>query len=231
MPNADMSIATPASPQVTDLQMASPATCDVAPTLVKQLGKNWAVVGQSYATLRGITQSFTYPKGQESSLGGGISYSGEPGSFQVNGTWSQSSTSMQGFPSFHESNDWYRTEFKIGKFLRYCPALGILKKIFTVHVIGWAGGDSVLHPKQPPRTPKANCVQELAGSRWITNSTAAVEWSKGLTIPVIAFEGSAQTGYDTSAQVSFKYQVTGSLCGTHDAPGGDPRQLVAKHLQ
>lgn len=226
--NADMGVTRIMSPEVVNLQTSAPGTpCYTVPTLIRNLGKNWAIVGQSYSTLRRVTQSFSYTRGQESSLGVGVSYSGKAGSFYADGTWSQSSSATQAFPSYHKSNDWYRTEFKIGKFLRWCPALHIAKNV-SVRVIGWAGGDNVRHPRQPPRVPQKNCVPEIKNSKWYSNNTAAVAWSKGLTIPAVSFDASAQTGYDRSAQVEFVFHQSGSLCGTHDVPGGDPRQIVAR---
>jgi hypothetical protein len=227
MPNTDMNGVTAASPEVANLRPAGRHVCDPVPSLVKRLGNNWAIVGQSYATFRRVTHTFTYTEDQESSLGVGDSPTGKVGSFTVNGTWSQASTGTQAFPSFHKSNVWYRTEFKIGKFLRYCPALHIPKN-YSVRVIGWAGGSSMLHPRVPPATTAGNCVNEASGARFSKDTSSAVTWSKGLTIAVVGFDASAHTGYDKRGKVDFHFGIRSRLCGTNDVPGGNPRQLVAR---
>jgi hypothetical protein len=52
-------------------------------------------------------------------------------------------------------------------------------------------------------------------------------WSLGFSIPAVDFNGSAQTGYDTSAEVDFVFNANRQICGTNDIPAS-AGQFVAK---
>jgi len=64
---------------------------------------------------------FKYTSGQNSSLGIGISGSGDFGTFKATGTNSVSASSTQTFPSFTSPGKyWFRTAFKIAHYRKDC---------------------------------------------------------------------------------------------------------------
>lgn len=66
----------------------------------KQLGKHFAVVGETYVPTSHATQQFTYERGQSSSLGWGLSAGVKGVSWSQSGTYSRSSTFKEPFPTF-----------------------------------------------------------------------------------------------------------------------------------
>jgi hypothetical protein len=205
---------------------------------VKNLGIEPAIVGQAYiaSNYKHVTDSFTYTAGQSSSLGVGISPSGKKGTFTADGTESTSSTKNQGFPTQGPGNTLYLTFFKVAVYHDVCGttgkvtqhgAAGASHQRYIVRSNGWAGGDKIEHPRSAPTAN--HCVPEAAGGSFQTSNERAVTWSAGFSIPILGFNAQAQTGYDTSAQISLVFGATGSLCGTNDYPGG-AAQVVAKKL-
>lgn len=73
------------------------------------------------------------------------------------------------------------------------------------------------------------CASQVAGATITKQSTAALTWSNGLNIDYyLGIDLSTQTGYTSTAKLTFKFNAARRLCGTHDSPGGTPRRLVAK---
>lgn len=207
-------------------------------TEVKNLGAQPSIVGQAYiaSNYKHVTDSFTYSRGQSSSLGVGISPSGKKGTFTASGTVSTSSTANQGFPTEGPGNTLFLTFFKAGVYHDVCGTTGKVKpdgasgeshQRYVVRSTEWASGDKIDHPVSAPSANQ--CVPELAGGSFQTSNERAVTWSAGFSIPPLGFNGQAQTGYDTSAQLSFVFGSTGELCGTNDIPPG-AAQVVAKKL-
>ena len=98
---------------------------------------------------------------------------------------------------------------------------------YKVQSVGWAGGGIWKFPKSAPAA--THCVVEKHGEGFHTDNETAVTWSAGLNIPQVGFSASAQTGYDHSARVSFRFKgrETVQLCGTNTFPPG-AGQVVAK---
>lgn len=188
------------------------------------------------ASTKHVTDSFTYSRGQSSSLGVGFSPTGKQGTFTADGTVSTSSTASQGFPAEGPGNTLFMTYFKAGVYHDGCgtpgkgkpdrPGAGSQQR-WRVLSNGWAGGDKIEHPRITPAAD--HCVPEVAGSTFQTSNERAVTWSGGFSIPILGFNGQAQTGYDTSAQLSFVFGADGNLCGTNDDPPV-AAQVVAEKL-
>lgn len=191
---------------------------------IKQIGPDWAVVGQGYVTRSRIRQNFAYSAGQNSSLGIGLSQSGRAGTFTLDGTREQSADQTQGFPGRGKGNDWYRTKFRVAKYGTDCTGVGFVS--YLVRSNGYAGGDSILHPRKPPTARR--CEQELRGSTVSTHREKAVTWSAGFTIPTVNFNTSAETGYDSSAQLTYHWSRFGYECGSNNEQPGEAPQIVAK---
>ncbi len=103
---------------------------------------------------------------------------------------------------------------------------------------GWFGpSGQIQHPKSSPATPGKFCGQEPKNGTAMTSNGVAVQWSKGFDIGVsnkvknvtlkASFSSTAQTGYDSNAQMIFTFGHAGWICGTnHDT--GTAAQLVMR---
>jgi hypothetical protein len=197
----------------------------------RQAPASYAIVGQAYILdpATHVKVGFTYSAGQESSLGIGVSASGGFGTFKADGTNSVSSSSTQGFPSYGVGKEWFRTYFKIAHYRKDCSwGMPIQHHYrYMVKSNAWKGGANILHPSTAPRAPNYNCIPEPNGSKWSTHEETAVNWSRGLTVTAVGFDGNAHTGYDHSAVITFKFHANRYVCGTNNAPP-IAKQLVAK---
>jgi hypothetical protein len=222
-----LSAAGPARPATVNLR-ANPDFCGNW-IFDKQFRAAWAIVGQSYITRRAthVKQRFTYHSGQSSSLGIGLSATGAAGSFSAAGTVSQSASTTSTFPTYKTGvKAWYRTKFRVAQYYEICVIGGNDSKNWLVRSNGYAGGENVRHPRSAPTAH--NCAPYPRGSKFATDREKAVTWSAGLSIPVVGFNGSAQTGYDHSAQVLYTFGANRHACGTGGLPPGSSRQVVAE---
>lgn len=220
-------------------------------TFLRQLDKAWAIVGQGYVKrakgTKGDWTDFTYKQGQSSTLGIGATASAYDTGYSVTGSNKVWSTADQTFPR-QGQNAWFRTMFRVALYRRLCIQDGGTRRhqkgkcpkkykgadvnycMWMVLSDGWAGGDSIQHPKHAPSTPSSYCVPETAGSTFSKDHGVAVTWSKGFSIAAatgISFNGKSQTGYDVDGHIEFNFTTTGWLCGTnHDPPAA--AQMVAR---
>jgi hypothetical protein len=179
-------------------------------------------VGQSYATVNGITQSFDYGAGQSSSLGIGQSFNNPNGGFSGSGTAGVNTNKNQGFPtSTRKSFNRYQTNFLVDEIKTACPT----GTIYDLLPFKWAGGAAVAHPASAPRVSGSNCVPEPNGASWSESRSSATTFGIGWN--TFGFNGSAQTGYSNTASIHISFHTNGRLCGTNDVPGGSPGILVA----
>jgi hypothetical protein len=192
---------------------------------VKQLKPAWTQVGQGYVLTSGISQQFTYDSGQSSSLGVGLSESGDAGSFHADGTRSESSGQSQNFRKHFKGYDWYESEFRVAKDALDCEGQGTVEH--RVRSNGYFGGARDAHPKKRPKYQQ--CAREAGGTTVKTHKEKAVTWSFGFHVDAVDFDGSAQTGYDTSAQIVYKFGRRGGYeCGTNNAVPAKAPQLIIR---
>jgi hypothetical protein len=92
---------------------------------------------------------------------------------------------------------------------------------------GWFGGENVVHPANAPSATQ--CAPYLSGGQFQTSDARAVTWSAGFAVTAIGLNAQAQTGYDTTAQITYSYGENGVACGTNDGPY-QAAQVVAKKL-
>jgi hypothetical protein len=172
------------------------------------------------------TQQFSYSQGQSSSIGVGWSSSGQVGSFDAGGTFSWSNSLGEIWPTYGPNRSvWYQTEFNFGEFSCFIPAAA--HTFYVDHVNGFAGGADIKTPTSIPITPAKYCVHQQSGSTAKSNNSAAVTWSGSLGIGTgLRFSASVQTGFDSSAQVAYRFSAGRHLCGWKGDPGGNPQQLV-----
>jgi hypothetical protein len=194
-------------------------------TFIKKLGSAPGNVMQSYSTISGVTQTFTYGEGQSSSFGVGYSVSGNAGTFSAVGTASVSTDGVQGFaPQRGRSYNHFETYFEIGKYKSFnsCPQLDR----YVAKPYQWNAGTRYVHPRSAPSA--RYCTPEHPGDSFTKSTTAAATFSVGYTAPVVNFSGTAQTGYSQTASIKFNYSRTGHLCGTANTPPNNPGVLVAR---
>jgi hypothetical protein len=198
------------------------------PQFKKNEGSHAATVMQSYSTIRGVTQSFSYGNGQSSSLGVGVSQSGAAGSFTASGTVSQSTDATQAFnPQHGRSFNHFQTYFEWGKYYigNSCPQLDG----YETMVYQWNAGTHYVHPRGAPRA--TFCTPEHRGDKFTQSNTKATTLSAGFTVTPLKFTGSAQTGYSATASIEFEYTHhaprNDKLCGEKNTPPNKPGVLVA----
>jgi hypothetical protein len=93
-------------------------------------------------------------------------------------------------------------------------------------VVG-SGGARIEKPTSVPKTPSRFCVSQMSGSTPTSNNSTAVTWTRSLGVHAgLDFHASVETGYDSSAEITYSFTRTGSLCGWKGNPGGVPKQLV-----
>jgi hypothetical protein len=98
-----------------------------------------------------------------------------------------------------------------------------------IHTDGYVGGASTSTPPGVPFTPKKYCAFQQKGTHPVSKNSSSVTFVKNLGIVTgdgLEFQASIQTGFDSSAQLTYKYLYNGTLCGQKSVPGGHPRQLV-----
>ena len=208
-----------------------------APTKYQNsLGKQWATVGATFSTIRRVTQRFTYEAGQSSTLGIGVSTTDKAGSFHADHTDTVTRHLGDPFPAERGVSGWhYRTEFIYHQFSQQCIVKkGTPNKVRTYHyvrAVKYAGGAKSVGKQRSFRPTVAHCVYYQAGNAPYQDTSAATTFSAGVSLPVIEFGASAQTGYDHDARVEFDFGRGGYLCGQKDVPGGSPGLLEASRTQ
>jgi hypothetical protein len=96
----------------------------------------------------------------------------------------------------------------------------------TQHVNGYVGGAHIEKPTSVPKTPQRFCTPYIPGVAPTSNNSSAVTWTRSLGINAgLNFHASVETGFDSSAVITYQFSRTRLLCGWKDYPGGDPKQL------
>jgi len=229
-------------PQVANLRL-SPAAPDnpcgsaVSGSLVfkRNLGGKNVVVGATYSKSSGVNTGFTYHRSQNSSLGVGLSGSSSYADFHESGTYGISSGQREPFRTYRGIASHYRvTQFRYGLFRWFCsgPHGGGGWANWQTQPIDFAGGTS--EPNANPNFRAVFCKHYVFDTGITLDTTAAYTFSGGVSIKdAISINLSAQTGYDSGAEVS--YYVTARsgrwLCGKNNNPGGSnpPARLIVAH--
>jgi hypothetical protein len=230
--NAGNAYMTGSDPVVNIAAKPQPFACLGFWVYYASLGKHWATIGETYVPTSHATQRFSYSHGQFSTLGVGTSGSGGYGSFAVDGSFSWSKTGSSGsggsFPYYGAyQNVWYRTQFHWGEY--ECNHIGILGG-FKQQVNGYFGGAHIENPKTAPSTKMKNCGSYVPGFAFHSNNSTAVTWRRSFGIHAgLGFLASVVTGYNGSAQVTYKLSRERYVCGQYGGPEGpNPRQLVVR---
>jgi hypothetical protein len=182
---------------------------------------------------------------QDSALGAGISGYGFDAGYTSAGSHASTATNAEGYAPEHGNTWFrtmfktgqfrgvcYGLPHQRVPHLRQhgqCPKKHgvsfVHKCLWMIHSRGWFGGQSTLHPKKAPRTPGRFCAFHGAGDHVDGDHGSAVQWSHGFELGAAldikgaslkaSFNGSAHTGYDANAVMSFRFRHKGYLCGTN----------------
>jgi hypothetical protein len=223
------------STTTTDPAAATPGTPDITTCSTyfdQSLGTPWGDVGGTFATTNGGTSVLTYTQGADSSIGVGTSATGAAGSFSVSGTNSISSTGTVTFPTewFSWGSHHFKTEFVENEYYNECinQITGQVSYTYFNRVDGWAGGSNLVSVNS---ISAPYCTWWHSGSSFTKDTTNAWTFSGGMSIPYINFNASTETGYSTSASVTYSFNSGDSgggrhLCGVSSYPGGGSPLLM-----
>lgn len=203
----------------------SPDVCIPSMYLIQTESLEWTKLAVSYARYSGVNVIFTYSQGQNSSIGVGVSPTGDNGSFTASGSYSVSTSSGWGYPKQDgPASVYYKTEVEPGLYGFHVPGGCTPDNDQQVQAIEIAGGTQIDSTSNPSWT--GFCVHYVAGSYQYENSSAATTFSVGMTVNEVGFNANAQTGYDTNGQLYYGVPTAQYLCGKDDYPGGAPGQVV-----
>lgn len=204
--------------------MPSSATPDRNPQCgamaeIHSYGPRTTTVGTTYSHVPGVSMHFTYGSGQSSSLGVAVSGSGTDGSWSASGTHSISSDSSESFPTFSgATSNHERTEFVYKEFTVECAG-------FQTQATSFAGGATTTTATPPSA---GFCVTQGVGTSFTKHSSSAFTFTGGVSMSgPLGVDLSAQTGYSTSAELTYGFTQRRDLCGTDGFPGGTPKRLIA----
>lgn len=201
-------------------------SCDT--TKVASLGDFWTYVGVGYITDSTVARmSFTYTKSAQSTLGVGLSATGDNGSFSASGTSTVGSSFSAAFPETLGNKGW-QVQVRYGEYKRRCVGIGDVVTTYSAIAEQTTGGTQVVTLASAPSA--TYCVPEPKDTKITIASTKASTVSGGVQSKgTIGINLSAQTGYSTNTQITFRFLKKAQLCGTAGKPAtGTPGQLVAK---
>jgi hypothetical protein len=121
--------------------------------------------------------------------------------------WATNLPAQRRFSSLIE----YGTQFRTAQYHRTCiDAPGNVDTDYKARSNGWIGGNSNnVTETSPPATNSADCASfaKGKGSYFLTQNEQAKTWtaSLGLDIQGIGFQGTAQTGYDSSTTLKYDF--------------------------
>lgn len=199
--------------------------------LEQDLGLHKAVGGQTTSTTTGVTHRFIYGRSATSQLGVGLSGDGKVGSWKRNGTEAKASAGSQSYTAQGSTTAMrYLVQWRFAKFYVSCydPASYVTVSRYEARTTSWTGGTFYQRVGYPGASW---CVPESKGATFTQSSTKQHTFETGYAVKgVLGIDLSAQTGFSSTAEVSFDFVgASRRLCGSADYPGaGGPSQLVAK---
>jgi hypothetical protein len=197
----------------------------------QSLGNPWVTVGGEFATTNGGIATFNYSGGASTTLGVETSATGEYGTFSASGTETWSSDATQGFPVewYSYGSHHFETQFSEEEDLLECTTLGDTTYTYFNHVDGWVGGDEAVAVNS---ISAPYCAKEEPGNSdnvlYTADNTKAWTFGAGLSIPKLDLSATAQTGYTSSASISFEFNANDNrlLCGADGYPNGGTPALL-----
>lgn len=206
-------------------------SCPGGEGLKENYGDKWVNVGSIHTATSGKSMKFTYTGSASSSLGVGVSASGDYGSFEASGTVERSRSNTTTFPEYSTSTSLHLdTAFSYGKYcVQYYDSMHGTGHRYEARATRHEGGTNS-RSTSIPSTDASNCVAyNVSGSGGEKTTTNAITWTNGAKLgSSIGIDLSSRTGYRTDAKIEYAFDTPGRLCGTHDKPNGAPRRLVMR---
>jgi hypothetical protein len=155
-----------------DYDAGVPKAC--SSTLVKNYGPRWVLVGQTYSSTTKVSHTFVYARGASSTLGVGVSASGDFGSFEQGGTVSKANTPTTSFPTYGDHHGvYYKTQFVYGEYHISCAYPGIAPQdvrytdryeVRARSTSRWKRATPTTPPSTTTSTPTATCAAQRGRS-------------------------------------------------------------------
>jgi len=195
-------------------------------------------VGSLYAASDGASQTFSYTRGSTSTLGEGVSLSGDAGSFKQSGTSTVSASVTETYPTpSGQGYMYYYTQFRYGKFRMRCWKFtlnGDGTETKHPYVLGYwwqaTGYEGGATSSNTSGITAGKCVVQEGGSKYTLNKTHAYEWIGGADSGgILGFWLSSRTGYSSTVSIHISFSKGRYLCGKYDYPGGAPQLLLVKN--
>jgi len=181
-------------------------------------GSQQTIIGVTYSQLAGgVNANVTYTNGASSSLGIGVSLTGDYGTFSASGTSDVSATGTQKYATQKDIHGtYYDTFFTYHLYGWDCPGYAAPLS-YEVQPVAWDGGGVQETNRSIPTY--IHCRPEGRGESFSAVSTTADTYTVGISSS-IGINLDATTGYSTSAAVNYDFWNTaGQLCGRWANPG------------
>jgi hypothetical protein len=175
----------------------------------------WGIIAEQYSGPN-ATSKFFYSAGATSTQGVGVSASGDFGTFSASGTSGIGSSASIDFATQPQFALWIQqTLFQYARFRVDCmnpPALW-----YEARPYQWVGGSTGYTAAS---APAANfCTPYNPNDSPSIDQHTSITFSNGVAMSgPIGIDLSNQTGFTTTARLSFFYVNPGWLCGTNDYP-------------
>jgi len=153
----------------------------------------------------------TYTAGSETTLGVGVSISGDIGSFSEEGTFTQTSSGAETFPAVMGKIVNEQTPYDYGEY----TICGLMQQ---VQPEGWATGRHTVKVK-PPSLDKCGTNVGPHGT-FTRNTGTAGTFKAGVDLKkVIGISLSAESGYNNDVSIRYTFPHEGGyMCGSNNFP-------------
>ena len=194
----------------------APQVC-ASPKLVTKYKQEWGKIGQTSITITGgETQQFTYAVGQSSALGEAWAVDG----YSESGTVSKSTNETIPFQKYGDNITYtYQTQWQYG--LYSDGGCGNMTQPYQY----WGGGQVI----QVNPVAATYCASYAAGSSPQWKKTTADQFKAGIPVSELGITLTAQTGWSTSAMITYGMGPSKhNVCGHDGPPGNSPGWVVVK---
>lgn len=187
--------------------------CSPIVTKVREFGPRMVTVGGLYSFVADAKMKMTYTAGSATMMGVGISVPGDFGSFSEEGTFTETASGKEVFPT---ENDFatvnMQTPYTYGEYH--------LCFMYQVQPEVWVTGDREVSVAPPVTDPPDKCSHRFHPGGTFTRSIgtagtfkAGVDLKKEIGISL-----SAQSGYTKNVSITWTFPSGGYLCGTNGYP-------------
>jgi hypothetical protein len=219
------------STTVVDRALAQPNAPNVEDCTIKfdrALGNLPGVVGGVFSTTTGGTESFSYQLGASSAIGVGTSGTGKVGTFSAGGTYTvTNNTESDAGPYSLGTSYEFKVLFTESEYDNQCiqTLTGAETNTYFTKTEGVYGGWT---PVKVGSISAKQCASYTGPYTLTKTSSKAWDFTSGMAIPDIDFTASTDTGYTTTASVSYHLNsgVKREICGVSSGPGGTDPQLI-----